>query len=395
MEVRIIKNAPGVVYESVAEDIVLQITEGKHSMGEMPSSKYELFFVNSNQKEEIEPGIPKYHIWDIVNLTRPGNYIYFTSCSMKDKGRMEVSLYRYSWEQKETQLIFTAMDDLFLYPEQKKTCVFALDENYLLFQNMYLKTNGMENYQGFLDFELTLYSIKEKKSFVVTDQYLLQAGISGMIPMGKNVCAIKTGYDLLRNDGFQYLNETETVMENIGFINTKQMISDILLKQKNIYIDIIDQVKADKTIPMFQVQGDYLIYSRVSREGSEEVIFYHYTDKEVNACIFPNVHKMDDLSRPCLLKGMPCILIENRKGAQLYNLKKEKKEFVFGNDTQVKEILMDLIVVETRHRRKLFKHAYSMVQVFQYQDRSMLINERGSFQAVIAPDDMSLYLFMK
>ena len=395
MEIRIIKNAPGVLYEPVTEGIVLQITDGKHSMGDMISKRYELFSVNTNKKEEIEPEIPKYHLWNIINLCKQKNYIYFTSCSMKDKGRAEVSLYRYGWEQNQSELIYTAMEDLILYPEQKQTRIFVLDENYLLIQNMYLKTNGMENYQGFLDFELSLYSIKEKKSFVVTDQYLLQAGISFMAPISKNVCAIKTGYNLLRDDGFQYLNNAETVMENIGFVNIKQMISDILLKQKNIYIDIIDQVKADKTIPAFQVQDDYLIYSRVSREGSEEVIFYHYTDKEVNACIFPNVHRMEDLSRPCVLKGMPCILMENRKGTQLYNIKKEKKEFIFGNDTQVKAILKDLIVVETKHKRGLFKKAYSTVQVFQYRERAMLINERGSFQAILMPQEDSLYLFIK
>ena len=118
MEIRIIKNAPGVVYEDVSEEIVLQVTEGKNSMGELISKRYELFFVNSNQKEEIEPEIPKYHLWDIISLSRPKTYIYFTSCAMKDKGRMEVKLYRYSWEQKEAELVYTTMDDLFLYPEQ-------------------------------------------------------------------------------------------------------------------------------------------------------------------------------------------------------------------------------------------------------------------------------------
>lgn len=406
MEIRIIKNAPGVVYEDVSEGIVLQVTEGKNSMGELISKRYELFFVNSNQKEEIEPEIPKYYLWDIVSLSRPKTYIYFTSCAMKDKGRMEVNLYRYSWEQKEAELVYTTMDDLFLYPEQKKTRIFVLDENYLLLQNMYLKTNGTETYQGFFDFELMLYSIKEQKSFLVTDQYLLQAGISFMGPVEKNICAIKTGYNLLRNNGFHYLNSTEMVVENIGFVNIKQMISDILLKQKNIYIDIIDQVKGDKTIPFCKVEKGYLIYSRVSKEGSEEVIFYHYEDKEVNACIFPNVHKIEDLSRPCLLKGMPCILLENKKGAQLYNLKKEKKEFVFGNDTQVKEILQDLIVVETRHKRKLLKNAYYTVDVYQYSDRAMLVNEKGNFGAAIAStiftdaasttkENTVLYLFIK
>lgn len=395
MEIRIIKNAPGVLYEPVTEELVLQITDGRYSMGDFVSKKYELFSVQANKKEEIEPDIPKYHLWNIINLCKPKHYIYFTSCGLKDKGRVEVSLYRFSLEKKQTERIYTEMEDLVLYPEQKQTRIFTLDENFLLIQNMYLKTNGMENYQGFLDFELSLYSIKEQKSFVVTDHYLLQAGISFMAPISKDICAIKTGYNLLRNDGFQYLNQTETVEERIGFVNTRQMISDILSKQKYIYIDTIDQVKTDKTIPAFRVQEDYLIYSRVSKEGREEVIFYNYFSKEVNACIFPNVHRMEDLSKPYLLDSMPCILLEDKKGAQLYNIKKEKKEFIFGNDTQVKEILKNLIVVETRHRRTLFKKAYSTVQVFRCRERAMLIHERGSFQSVLLPQEDSLYLFIE
>lgn len=395
MEIRIIKNAPGVVYEPVADGVVLQITEGSYSMGELRSRKYELFYVDSNQKEELEPELPKYQLWDIVNLYSPGRFVYFTSCSMRDKGRVEICLYRYDWELRKPEPVYTAADDLVLYPEQKKTRIFVLDENYLLIQHMYLKMNAREDYADFLDFELMLYSVRERKGFVITDPYLTQAGISFMAPMGKNICAIKTGYNLLRNNGFRYLNGSEIVAENIGFINSKQLISDILLKQKNIYIDAIDQVKGDKTIPACQIAGDYLIYSRVSREGSEEIIFYHYADKQIHACIFPNVHTMEDLAKPCLLKGMPCILLENRKGAQLYNLKKEKKEFVFGSDTRVKAILKDLIVVETHHKRKLFQHAYSTVQVFQYQDRAMLVNERGSFGAAIAPNQDAFYLFVK
>ena len=52
MEIRIIKNAPGVMYKPVAEGIVLQITEGKFTLGELGSKKFELFYVNTNQKED-------------------------------------------------------------------------------------------------------------------------------------------------------------------------------------------------------------------------------------------------------------------------------------------------------------------------------------------------------
>lgn len=395
MDIRIIKNAPGVMYESVTDGIVLQITDGKYSMGEILSKKYELFFVNTNQKVEIEPEIPKYQLWNIVNLCKQKKYIYFTSCNMKDRGRIEVNLYRYSLETKKSELIYVAVEELVLYPQQKQTRIYTLNEEYLLIQNMYLKTNGMENYQGFLDFELSLYSIEDEKSLVVTDQYLQQAGISFMAPISKDVCAIKTGYNLLKGNGFQYLNEAETVEEKVGFINIRQLITDILVKQKNIYIDVIDQVRADKTIPAVSVQEDYLIYSRVSKEGSEEVIFYHYEDKEVTAGIFPNVFSMEELSQPYILKAMPCILMESRKGTQLYNLKKEKKEFIFGHDTEVKKIIGDYIVVETNHKRTFFRKPYTTVQIFQYKERTMLVNEKGSYQTFLIPDEADMYLFLK
>lgn len=395
MDIHVIKNAPGVRYEPVTDGIVLQITEGKYTMGDMLSEKYELFSVNENRRVEIEPEIPKYQLWNIFNLCKPENYIYFTSCNLKDRGRIEVSLYRHSWERKKSERIYAAVEELNLYPQQKQTRIYVLNEEYLLVQNMYLKTNGMENYQGFLDFELFLYCIKEEKSYVVTDQYLQQAGISYLAPISRDVCAIKTGYNLLKGNGFQYLNEAEIVEEKVGFVNIRQMISDILMKQKNVYIDSIDEVRADKTIPAVCVQENYLIYSRVSREGSEEVIFYHYEDKEVTAGIFPNVFSMEDLSRPYILRSMPCILMENRKGTQLYNLKKEKKEFIFGHDTQVKLIKGELIVVETNHRRKWFKKAHTTVQVFRYKERALLVNEKGSYQTILVPEEDKLYLFLK
>ena len=52
------------------------------------------------------------------------------------------------------------------------------------------------------------------------------------------------------------LKEKEIAVESIGFVNIKQMISDILVKQNNIFIDIVDQVKGGKTIPCFQVKDE-------------------------------------------------------------------------------------------------------------------------------------------
>lgn len=395
MDIRIVKNSHHADFKWISGPLLLQVTEGNCTAGDMRAKKYELLNADTNVKEEIAPEISKFDIWEITDLSSRESYIYFSNCYMKDKGRITIRLYRYLMKEKTYELLLTEENDSFLYPKQKRTKVFVLDENYILLQHMYLKSNERETYQGFMDFELILYSIKEQKTFMVTDPYLVQAGIEAMIPVSKNVCAIKTGYQLLENQGFDELNEKETVFENIGFVNVKQMISDILVKQKNIYIDIIDQVKWEKTIPACQVAGDYVIYSRVSRAGEEEVIFYHYGSKEISACIFPNANSMKELSRPCIMNGMPYLLMEGKKGSELYQVKKGSVVLTFGKEIRIMAVAGGLLVCQAEHTGHLFKKPWNEVQIYQAQDKKMIVNEKGSFLKAVAPDENTLYLFIR
>lgn len=394
MEVRIVKNFEDMEYCQIAEGVTLQKSRGNLTTGNLTSKKYELLYLNDNRKEEIIPKISKYDIWEIINLSCKEEYIYFCECIVKERVRIQINLTRYALETKECEILYTVEDDCMLYPAQKKTKVFILDENYILFQNMYLKSNTPENYQGFMDFELFLYSMKEKKVLPVTDQYLLQAGIDQMLPFSKNICAIKTGYDLLTDNRFECLDDKECVQENVGFVNLRQMISDILLKQKNVFIDIIDQVRTKKTIPAMQVMDQYLVYSRVSKEGQEEVIFYNYDSKEALAGIRENVFSLKQLSKSCLLNQVPCILSETRKGTEIYNLQKAKAELILGKDIRIKKTIGNLIITEVTKKKTLFSKASSSIEVHQYPEKKLLIKEKGHYADAYSPRPDMLYVFV-
>ncbi len=394
MDVRIIKNSIPAQYDSAIGDIVLQISEGNQKIGEITSKKYTLFYVDSNVREELAPDIIKYHIWSIRNLCPQLPYFYFTNCMIKNKNNVIIRLYRYHTVEKTFEIIYEVEDNISLYLHQKKTKIFLLDENYILIEHQYLKSNETDSYQGFLDFELFLYSMKEQRAFTITDDNFLQGGIFDIFPISKNICAIKIGYDLLEDRRFEKLKEKEIAVESIGFVNIKQMISDILVKQNNIFIDIVDQVKGGKTIPCFQVKDEYLIYSRVSRDGQEEVIYYNYNTKEAKACINTSVFELTDLAKAYISNGKPYILTETKKGLRLYNIIEEEIEWMFEKDSVLKELTDDWIVVEVKKKR-LFRKAYSMVQVFQCSIKKVIVQERGHFFKLFHPKEDKLYLFIK
>lgn len=394
MDVRIIKNSIQAQYVSAIGDIVLQISEGSQKIGEITSKKYTLFYVDTNKREELAPEIVKYDIWKIRNLCPQLHYFYFTGCIIKNKNNAIIRLYRYHTIEKTYEIIYEMEDDISIYFYQKQTKIFLMDENYILVEHQYLKSDERDAYQGFLDFELFLYSIKEQKTFSVTDLNFIQGGIADIIPMSKNICAIKIGYNLLEDRRFEKLTEKEIVTESIGFVNIKQMISDILVKQHNIFVDIVDQVKGEKTIPCFQVREDYLIYSRVSKEGQEEVIYYNYNTKEAKACINTGVLEVKDLAKAYLSYGKPYIITETKKGLSLYNIKEEEIEWMFERDSVLKALMNDWIVIEIQKKR-LFRKPSFLVQIFQCSTKQIIVQEKGSFLKLFQPQEDILYLFMK
>lgn len=394
MDIRIIKSQKGSSYLPLCKGRVLSISDGTKQIGDYLSKRLECYDITENRKEEIVPNIAKYQIWDIRVLQSPEGCCYFTGCHVIEKDQIKVELYRYQEESKKVELLYEEKENILIQNSQKKTVLFVLNENYLLIQYMYVKSNEVENYSGFLDFELKLYSIKEEKAFSVTDVWLSQLGIEQMQIVAKNICAIKTGVNLLEENRYQFLSEREVFPERIGFLNIQQMISDILLKQKNIYMDIIEETKWDKTLLNMRVEEGVLMYSRLSlEEQKEEVIFYNYESKKIDICENMGVSELEQIADTCVIGKVPYIRRKTEEGTYFYNVRKGSSDIFFGKEKQIKEMAHGIAVLEEVKKKVLFFPERRICEVYKLPEKERLLQEKSGVNCVMIPDKETVLLF--
>lgn len=384
MEICIIKSQKKNRYLPFFQNQYLCISDGTKRLGEYLSKRLELYDIVENRKKEIAPNLIKYPIWDIRVLQSQGGCCYFTSCHVIEKNQIKVELYRYQEETKTVEFLYEDKENVLLYASQKKTVIFLLNENYLLIQYMYIRSNEMETYSGFLDFELKLYSIKERKTIPITDAWLLQAGIEQMQMITKNICVIKTGVNLLEEKRYQFLTEQEVHPERIGFFNVQQMISDILLRQKNISMDIIEETRWDKTLLHMHVEEEVLMYSKLSwQEEKEEVIFYHYKEKKVEICERMGISEMDQIADTCIIQSMPYVKRKTEEGISFYNVRKRCSEFSFEKEQHILRMGQGMAVVERIQKKGWFGRERYWCEIYLLPGKEQILREKTKVNDII------------
>ncbi len=393
MEIRIIKSQRGSNYIPLCQNRFLCISDGTKQLGNYLSKRLELYDIIENRKEEIAPNMVKYQIWDIRVLQSIQGCCYFTSCHMIEKNQIKVELYRYQEKTNTIEFLYEDKENMLLYGSQKKTVVFLLNENYLLIQYMYIKSNEMETYSGFLDFELKLYSIKEKKAIPITDAWLSQGGIEQMQMVTKTICAVKTGVNLFEENRYQFLAEREVYSERIGFFNIQQMISDILLKQQTIYMDVIEETCWDKTLLHMHVEAEVLMYSKVFlQEKKEEVVFYYYKEKKAEICERTGITEMGQIADTCIIQSIPYIRRNTEEGSSFYNIQKRCGEFSFGKEQRILQMKHGIAVVE-EIQKALFGKERVWCEVYLLPRKERVLREKAKVNEVMILEQEEICLF--
>lgn len=384
MEIRIIKSRKGTTYLPFYQNRFLCISDGTKRLGEYLSKRLETYDILENCKEEIAPNLVKYQIWDIRTLQSPEGCCYFTSCHVIEKNQVKVELYRYREANREVELLYEDKENMLLYASQKKTVIFLLNEDYLLIQYMYMRNNETESYSGFLDFELKLYNVKEKKTFSITDSCLSQAGIEQMQMVTKNICAVKTGVNLLEENRYQFLSEREVHPERIGLLNIQQMISDILLKEKNICMEWMEETRWDKTLFHMHSEDGVLMYSKLYlREEKEEVVFYHYKEKKAEICERNGIVSVEQVADTCVIRSVPYIKRKTEDGISFYNIRKRSGEFSFEKGERILRLEHGIAVVEEVQKKSFFGKERYWCEVYLLPRKERILRERVKVNEVL------------
>lgn len=395
MDIKILKNCENYKNILIGNNLVLEMVETESEFAGIRKIRYIIFDTENNTRKEMLPYIDKHNLGIIKNVSVSSDYIYFFNCSKIKGDKVHINLLRYNFITEQVESMFAFEDDITIYSVAKRMKVFVLNDFYLIVQHESLKTNKSETYSGFFEFRSFLYNYKEQQFYSIVDENITANGIDDMIPISESQCVMKTGFSLLEDDRYTELEKDEVSVEAVSFVNIGQLISDILIMQKNITIDSIEQAYYNKTIPYVEMKDGYLIYSVVDNiEKSEEIIFYNLTTKETVNCINKNVFRCSDLARHFIIGGEPYICISKDKGTEFVNLKKAKLEFKFGSELKLESVINNVFILSGISEKSLLRKAAPFFEVYGYPQQNVILHEKGECFEYMGCDD-KLYLFVK
>lgn len=395
MNIRIVKNSRGIHGKALKNGCVLQIVETDSEYENIKLVRYFLYDLERNESVEIEPTVRKYNLIWVKDIKFQSEYVYYTniSKSRQSSGLIHISLYRYNIGTRKSKVVYEYDEQLDKYNDYMRTRIFAVNEYYLFIQNEYLRANLTEDYADYFDYELSMYSINEDKLYKVNDETLNRYGIIDFEPVTSNICVLKSGFSLLKDNRYKILKKNEAAMESVSFVNIGQMVSDILLGQSNVVMDTIENVYYTATIPYVKVENGYIIYTKVKLDKNieEEIVFYNFAKKDAIVCINGSIDEKLKVAQTCVMNGKPYVIVEKPKGYELIDINEQKNTMILDSGNTIEYIRNNIIITSIVAKGFLGKEK-SFVMVYKLPQMKLLHRERGSFVACEMLEGEQLYI---
>lgn len=390
MDIQVIQNCRYLPISMADSGVVLEIQKVKSEYS-FSYIRYYLYDLTKNVRQELLPKLRKIDLCPIRLAQEKSDYLYFVALSA------EVPvLYRYDRGTSDLEQLTVLSPELLEDPYVRMK-IFVLNDDNILLQKEYAKANLSQTYDTFCVFELTLYHVKEQKSYPVVDANLTTNGIEDMVPYNDTSCILKTGYNLLEEDRYQKLEKVQASVESICMVNIRQLISDIRVSQTNIFYEFLEQAFYTTTIPYVKKESGYLIYSVLNNETHEETVtFYSVADKSSMNCINKNVKSMEQLSVTHIIAGLPVVCMKKDNGTILFNLKQPKSTPERKPQEEVVMVSGELFVTRELQKRLWSKKPSVLYRFYQYPKGQTVYSQksvRGHELTGLLHEDEHYYIF--
>lgn len=398
MDIRIIKIASDEKCIGLEKDNVLSVQKIHNPESKAPFSKVRMFLyqVDTNQRTEIAPEIPKYNVGELKFGEKQKNLVYFFSITKtQNHGEMMINLHAYDIYENTNVIIFSFIDDIVKYKKHKQLKIFILNETYIYVQFARLVENYPQTCEDFLAFEKFLYDVHDKIQYDIVDNAFLKHGIDDMIPITNNVCALKQGFSLHVKDRFETLTKADAPIETVCLISITQFISEITVPTRNFTMEIIDQSYFENTIAYLKRKGTYLLYSKINRDTlHEEVCYYNFLTKEVFSCINQSYAKTNEHAQALILKKNPYI-VNNNDYVELYNLSTNTTDVRFIANTEICATEFDLIITHINRKKRFTKKITPIYEIYRYPKMQFLNYGKGTSVQCIRNKKEAFYMFVQ
>ena len=379
---RIVKNAEGVKGKVLSNQCVLIKEETAELYNGYNVLKYYMYNLDKNIKTEVAPTVAKHNIIEIIDINTHSKYIYFSNFNT-DGNNIEIRIHRYSIEEKTCKCIHTITDEMCKYDRFMRTKIFVLNEFYMLIQNEFLRSNFTDSYEDYLDFELFMFNILQNETIKVIDENLCANGIDDIKLISENICVLKSGFSLIKDERYKKLEKEEMSVESVSFVNLGQLVSDIIISKSNIVMNTIEQTFFNSTIPYIDVVDDYLIYSKYDFvHNTENVVFYNYSTKDSRMCINKNDNVEEIvLGKPIIFNKKPYMIVETSNGVEFYNIIEKEVDFIFKGEGKFECAINDMIISSTQ--KKGFFGKKNILNMYKYPGPTLVHMEKGIFSGYI------------
>ena len=379
MDIKLIRNSEDAVFSSISNGLVLQLTDDNYRFLDYPGKKMYILNSSTNEKYEISPEIKKYNIADIQYAHTMHDYLFFVSAEQLTDSKMDILIYRYTFDDNESRLVYRYQLDSINHMEEVRIQIFVLEYDFIIIEEFGHDNNEL--------MAVTLRDFSVNKNISVKGSLLGRCGLYNIIPLEGNNCVLRFGRNKAWNNMLNgETDKTVSDYECIVVVNTRQFVSEMMLNPSEITMEVLDSADADKTFAYMKRSGNRVIYSKFNMSTtSEEVVIYDYENKVKQIRINNDIKEASDLNYTYVINGNPYTIRRDNDATYLINLNTQKEEYRLPSDMQIKYVVNDvLLVTRIKHRIPFIKKGSCYIEAYKFPDiQHALLKKKAEFKTCI------------
>ena len=368
MDIKLIRNSEDAVFSSISNGLVLQMTDDNYRFLDFIGKKMYILNSTTNEKYEISPEIKKYNIADIQYAHNMHDYLFFVSAEQLTDARMDILLYRYSFDDNESSLVYRYPIDIIKHLEEVSIHIYVLEYDFVIIEEI-----GRD--------DSTVHSVKLRdfsvnKDISVKGSLLSRCGLNNTDVYNagiKNTDGLSE--DIIKDD-----------YECIVVVNTRQFVSEMMLNPAEITMEVLDSADSKKTFAYMKRSGNRVIYSKFNMfTMSEEVVLYDFENKIKQIRINNDIKEASDLNYTYVINDNPYTIKKDKEAMYLVNLNTQKEEYKMPPDMKIRYVINDVILV-TRIKRGIpfIKKNSEYIEAYKFPDiQHVLLKKKAEFKTCI------------
>lgn len=380
MDIKLIKNSEDAVFSSISNELILQLTDDNYKFLDFTGKKMYILNLTTNEKYEISPEIKKYNIADIKYAHNMHDYLFFVSAEQLTDSKMDILLYRYSFVDNESRLVYRYQLDSIKHIEEISIHIFVLEYDFVIIEEIGREDNMPK--------AIILRDFSVDKDISVKGSLLSRCGLYNIIPLEGNNCMFKFGRNkcLKNNDSIQNHIYDGDDYECIVVVNTRQFVSEMMLNPSEITMEELDSADSERTFTYMKRSGNRVIYSKFNMSTmSEEVVLYDFDNKVKQIRINNDIKEASDLNYTYVINDNPYMIRKDNDATYLVNLNTQKEEYKLPSDMKIRYVINDVLLV-TRKKQGLpfVKKGSEYIEAYRFPDiQHALLKKKAEFKACI------------